>query len=41
MKINGDFFKWLAFAIRVIRLLIELFGDDDEQEAAKNNHIEV
>lgn len=41
MKINGDFFIWLSFIIKLIRLFIELFGDPDEQEVAKNNHIEV
>ncbi len=41
MKIDNNFFQWLAFAIRVIRILIEMFGDDNEKEAARNNHIEV
>lgn len=41
MKIGADFFSWMAFVIKLIRLFIESFGDDEEKEVAKNNHIEV
>lgn len=41
MKIDSNFFKWLQFAIRVIKVLIELFGDLDEQEEAKNHKVEI
>lgn len=41
MKVDNNFFKWLAFAMRIIKLMIEMFGDPDEQEEAKNNKVEI
>ncbi|GAH58917.1 unnamed protein product [marine sediment metagenome] len=41
MDVGNDFFKWMAFIIRLIRVFIEIFGNDAEKESAKNNHIEV
>lgn len=41
MHIGSDFFKWFGFIVKLVRLFIEIFGDDDEKEVAKNNHIEV
>lgn len=41
MEINGDFFKWLAFVIKLIRIFIEIFGNPDEQEISKKNKVEI
>lgn len=40
MHVGDDFFKWMSFIIKLIRIFIEIFGDDDEKEAAKNNHVD-
>lgn len=41
MKFNDDFFQWLSFIIKLIRIFIEIFGDPAEQESAKRNHIDT
>lgn len=41
MHIGEDFFDWMNFVIKLIRLFIEIFGDDDEKQVVKNNHINV
>jgi len=32
MGFGGDFFKIFGFVIRVIRLIVECFGDDEDRE---------
>lgn len=41
MHVGDDLFKWMAFIIKLIRLFVEIFGDDDEKEVAKNGHVNV
>lgn len=41
MHIGEDFFNWMGFIIKLIRLFIEVFGDEDERKVVKNNHINV
>ena len=37
MHFDESMWKWLGFVIKLIKLFIEIFGDNDEQEIAKNN----
>lgn len=32
MIFGGDFFKIFSFVIQVIRLIIEIFGDDEDRQ---------
>jgi len=32
MMFGGDFFKIFSFVIRVIRLIVECFGDDEDRK---------
>jgi len=32
MAFGGDFFKIFGFVIRVIRLIVECFGDDEDRK---------
>lgn len=41
MHVGSDFFRWMAFVVKLIHLFISVFGDDDEKEVEKNNHIEA
>lgn len=41
MHIGKDFFAWTTFIVKLIRLFIEIFGDENEKEVVKNNHINV
>ena len=38
MIFGEDFFRWSAFIIRLIKLIAEIFGDDDDKKQA-NNHL--
>lgn len=40
MHFGSDFFNWMGFVMAVIRLFVKIFGDPDEQEQAKNNHVD-
>lgn len=37
MIFGKDFFKWMAFAIELIKLLIRIFGDDEDRKTAEQN----
>jgi len=41
MHIGSDFFKWMNFIIRLVRIFIEIFGDEEEKTTAKNNNLEA
>lgn len=41
MHVGNDFFKWMNFIIQLIRIFIQIFGDDDEKEAANNNDVKA
>jgi hypothetical protein len=41
MNDNRDIWKWLSFAIKVINLLMEIFGVDNEQKAAKKINVKI
>lgn len=34
MKVGKDFFKILNFAIQIMRLFAQIFGDDESKQAA-------
>lgn len=40
MKLGKDFFKWFTFAIALIKLLIQIFGDEEDNHNLQANHIE-
>jgi len=40
MKLGSDFFNWFRFITQVIKLFIQVFGDNDENNELKKNHIE-
>ena len=35
MLFGNDFFKWVQFVMAVLKLLADIFGDDDAQAKAK------
>jgi len=37
MIFGSDFWKWAQFAIAVLKLIANIFGDDSDKEQA-NNH---
>jgi len=37
MKFGSDMWLWLRFVIGLIRLLKEIFGDDEDKEDIKKN----
>ena len=40
MHIGSDFFLWFRFVIELVKLFISIFGNEDEKEELKNNHVE-
>ncbi len=41
MKFGSDLWSWLKFIIGLIRLLKEIFGDDEDKDDIKNNGIQI
>lgn len=41
MKVGKDFWLWLRFAIELIKLILRIFGDDEDKESAHKNGIEI
>lgn len=41
MRFGSDMWNWLKFVIGLIRLLKEIFGDDEDKEDIKNNGIKL
>jgi len=37
MKVGGDFFKILNFAIQIMRLFGQIFGDDTDKKAVEES----
>jgi hypothetical protein len=37
MTFTPDLFRWLRFAFLVFKLLVKIFGDDQEKEEAEKN----
>ncbi len=41
MKFGKDLWEALTFLIALLKLIIKMFGDDDDKEIAKKNNIKV
>lgn len=41
MKFGSDLWDALRFLIELLKLIIGMFGDDDDKENAKKNNIKV
>lgn len=41
MRIGNDFWMWLKFAIALIKIIFEVFGDDEDRENVKKNGISL
>lgn len=41
MKLGSDFWPWLRFAIELIKLIIRMFGDDDDKKQAEENNVAI
>lgn len=39
MKIGGDFFKILNFAIQIMRLFAQIFGDEEDKKAVAQSKV--
>lgn len=39
MKIGSDFWKILNFAIAIIRLFAQIFGDDEDKKAVQESKV--
>lgn len=37
MNLGKDFFKWFQFVIALVKLLTQIFGDDDDKAELKKN----
>jgi len=37
MRLGGDFFKILSFAIQIMRMFGKLFGDDDDKKEIEDS----
>ena len=40
MKFGSDLWMALGFLIKLLKLIIEVFGDDDDRNNAKENGVE-
>jgi len=41
MKFGSDLWSWLKFIIGLIKLLKEIFGDDEDKEDVRSNGIKI
>jgi len=41
MKFGSDLWLALGFLIKLLKLIIEVFGDDDDKAEANNNHVDM
>ncbi len=41
MKFGKDLWEALRFLIALMKLIINMFGDDDDKENAKQNNVKV
>lgn len=41
MRVGNDFWLWLKFAIELIKIILRIFGDDEDKEAANKNGISL
>jgi len=41
MKFGKDLWEALRFLIALLKLIIEMFGDDDDKQNAKQNNVKV
>lgn len=41
MKLGNDIWLWLKFAIELIKIIMSIFGDDDDKKTAKENGIKL
>lgn len=41
MKFGKDLWQALRFLIMLLKLIIEMFGDDDDKAEAKNNNVKL
>jgi len=41
MKFGSDLWMALGFLIKLLKLIIEVFGDDDDKNNAKENGVKV
>lgn len=41
MKFGKDLWEALRFLIALLKLIIEMFGDSEDQENAKKNNVKV
>lgn len=39
MRFGNDFFKWFKFINALMKLLKEIFGDDEDKEDLKKNSL--
>lgn len=41
MRVGNDLWMWLRFAIELIKIILRIFGDDEDKEAAAKNGIDL
>lgn len=41
MKLGSDFYKWFQAFVAIIKVIIEIFGDNDDHDELKKNGIDA